>query len=267
MGARFFLTVIVVLYAGCSTEPIVTDPPAKACSSNTDCPSNQLCLTADGKSCTAGLACLCKAFTTTGCTSDAECNGEKCLPNGSCGQCATAADCGTGSDCVANKCVGTSCSPPGATQVCFVECHRGEQVCNNGNWSACNAPPLLPEEACGNGIDDDCNGKTDEPPLCLDCQAGATRPCDGPCEAQGQQICNADGTWGACDAPTDCTCEPGETTSKTCGNCGEANGTCGPDGTWEWSDICFGEGEQLGGVERVWRRRRVRRRGRRRAAL
>lgn len=69
-------------------------------------------------------------------------------------------------------------------------------------------------EVCGNGIDDNCDGKVDEDCPCL---AGAVKPCFGGTPAQrgvgacsdGTQTCTA-GVWGACEggiAPHDETCD------------------------------------------------------------
>ena len=60
------------------------------------------------------------------------------------------------------------------------------------------------EEACGDGLDNDCDGGLDED--CA-CEPGATQPCHvspagaiglGPCVA-GTMTCDEDGLWGACE--------------------------------------------------------------------
>jgi len=138
------------------------------------------------------------------------------------------------------QCLGTACNA-GETQNCFNECHQGQQVCNGGEWSTCDAAQKLDFEQCDDGIDNDCNGKTDENPPCVACTPGQQRTCEGVC-GEGDQTCDGGGNWGPCDAPTDCTCESGDTTTKACGNCGTAQGNCGPDGVFIFSDICTGEG-------------------------
>ena len=88
---------------------------------------------------------------------------------------------------------------------CTVECDgvtlNGTQFCANGGWEACTATAA---ELC-NGIDDDCNGVTDD--LWVDgvgarlnepCVAGA-----GVCAAAGTYACPPDGLGEpVCDAPT-----------------------------------------------------------------
>jgi hypothetical protein len=48
------------------------------------------------------------------------------------------------------------------TQACTNACgDAGVETCSSGFWSGCTAPVLI--EACGDGIDNDCNGVTDAP--------------------------------------------------------------------------------------------------------
>ena len=42
------------------------------------------------------------------------------------------------------------------------ECEYGLKTCNNGEWSGCVNATYPAEEICGNGLDDDCDGETDE---------------------------------------------------------------------------------------------------------
>ena len=47
------------------------------------------------------------------------------------------------------------------------------------------------------------------------------------------RTCGSDGTWGTwSECPTDCGCTPGETKSQTCNVCGTQTSTCGDDRTW-----------------------------------
>lgn len=176
-----------------------------------------------------------------GCTSDGDCpQGYKCLGQ-ICKQnveCQVDAHCpGEGVQCVNNKCEGTECSS-GAVSACFIGCHEGAKVCTNGTWGLCDAP-LVQAELCDDDIDNDCNGATDEG--CVDCVPAQEKPCATICGA-GIQVCQVDGMWGACDAPDDCYCTPGETGSQACGNCGTQQRECGEDTTWnEWGP-CEGEG-------------------------
>jgi len=85
----------------------------------------------------------------------------------------------------------------GLTQECASACGSGTEVCVNGAWTGCDAPPVV-FETC-NGIDDDCDGVTD--PGC-DCSDGDSRPCGGTettgvCHP-GTQYCLG-GHWGSCE--------------------------------------------------------------------
>ena len=233
----FLVLAMAAGLSACSAEAPV-EVPTKPCTDQTQCPVDQLCI--DG---------LCQPFSSAGCATSADCpQGFKCLADGTCHQnaeCEQDAECCPPGDracakqCVDFTCIGTACTD-GQAKACYNGCHDGQAVCTKGDWGACNAPTVQPE-LCGDGIDNDCNGQTDDPALCPACQSGATQACSGPC-GDGQQTCGADGQWSACSAPTDCTCEAGESTSKPCGSCGQEAGSCGAGGTWSWSKICTGEG-------------------------
>jgi hypothetical protein len=94
-------------------------------------------------------------------------------------------------------------------------------------------------EICDDGIDNDCDGTTDLP--CPDCTAGYVRPCDTACGA-GFQTCTDDSVWGECDAPTDCLCQPGDTSTQPCGNCGFTEVFCLDEGIWTQAELCMSEG-------------------------
>jgi hypothetical protein len=83
-------------------------------------------------------------------------------------------------------------------------CNRGSQTCAGGQFGDCVADPMPSPEQC-NGVDDDCDGKTDEesdapcyPKDMLGCQLGADNvlTCMGACSA-GKQLCTQ-GVLGAC---------------------------------------------------------------------
>jgi len=90
----------------------------------------------------------------------------------------------------------------GDTQECGHDnvgvCHRGSQTCQgDGKWSTCVGAVDPGIEACGNGLDDDCDGETDET---CGCTPGSQQACGsdvGQC-TPGSQTCSADGAWGAC---------------------------------------------------------------------
>lgn len=84
----------------------------------------------------------------------------------------------------------------------------------------------------------------------VDVGRNATRDCASTCAA-GLERCT-DGSWAACDAPTDCACDaPGDTRTVDCGMCGIGSQTCGADGRWSVPSACFDEGEcAAGAIER-----------------
>ncbi|MCB9639287.1 MAG: VWA domain-containing protein [Myxococcales bacterium] len=71
---------------------------------------------------------------------------------------------------------------------CQNACGRGKEICNNGQWSACDAPPVT-DEIC-DGRDNNCNGKVDE-----DIQRDCATAC-----GTGKQNCIL-GDWSTCSAP------------------------------------------------------------------
>ena len=50
-------------------------------------------------------------------------------------------------------------------QPCSTACGGGYEICDNGNWISCNAPPVL-TEIC-DGFDNDCDNQIDEGLECL----------------------------------------------------------------------------------------------------
>ncbi|MBI5527861.1 MAG: transporter [Deltaproteobacteria bacterium] len=75
-------------------------------------------------------------------------------------------------------------------------CVAGSQTCANGVWGECLGEVKPVTEACGDGVDNDCNGQIDEGCSCND---GDTQWCGsdvGECK-KGTQTCSG-GRWGAC---------------------------------------------------------------------
>ncbi len=84
-------------------------------------------------------------------------------------------------------------------------CRAGTQVCRSGTWGACEGAVFPGPERCGNGLDDDCDGRVDEPEVC-DC-----RPAPELCGNGRDDDCD-----GVVDEPEACSsCVP---RTETCGN-------------------------------------------------
>ncbi|MBR58529.1 MAG: hypothetical protein CMH54_10970 [Myxococcales bacterium] len=260
----FLLTLLTIgLFFGCGQSPT----PTVACLINSDCAQSQVCI--QGKCATVSLCqaqadcppgeyCnqgYCSNLDELDCSDGNDCpQGYRCLSNGSCqagAECEFNTDCcppgqpTCGKTCQNFVCVGTECNI-GQQEPCHIGCHEGTKNCDNGNWTTCSATPVMPTDICDDLIDNDCNGQTDEG--CPECTAGATQECFSAC-GSGTQICGEDLIWGECDAPTDCNCSPGQTTSRECEQCGNEEGNCGPGEVWIWSGICLSQGECEGNGE------------------
>ncbi|MBU0953514.1 MAG: fibronectin type III domain-containing protein [Nanoarchaeota archaeon] len=82
-------------------------------------------------------------------------------------------------------------------------CKVGMQTCLGGVWTNCIGA-VYPEtsEFCGDDLDNDCDGSTDE--LCA-CSQGDTQACGsdvGVC-SKGTQTCTSSGVWGDCEDSVD----------------------------------------------------------------
>ena len=84
------------------------------------------------------------------------------------------------------------------TGACEVE---DELVCTEDGFGVeCGALPGEPAEEICNGLDDDCDGDTDEDGACWDCDPGAEEFCvpeTGVCD-EGVRSCSDEGVWGPC---------------------------------------------------------------------
>ncbi|MDI7268627.1 MAG: MopE-related protein [Myxococcota bacterium] len=90
---------------------------------------------------------------------------------------------------------------PGETVPCTTACgSTGTGICTTG----CNPPTgsdcALPAESC-NGVDDDCDGQTDED---FECVRGTTEPCDTACGTHGTRTCSPFCEWNPCTAREIC---------------------------------------------------------------
>ncbi len=118
-------------------------------------------------------------------------------------------------------------------------CRSGTQTCAAGTLGACmGGMSAAAAEVCGNGLDDNCDGTTDEG---CGCTNGATQACGsgvGTC-VRGTQTC-ASGAWGACVGETTPTAELCDGLDNNCDGqtdeiFGGLGGTCdGPD-----TDLCM----------------------------
>ncbi|MBP8811392.1 MAG: hypothetical protein KBG48_15835 [Kofleriaceae bacterium] len=122
----------------------------------------------------------------------------------------TAEVCGNGldDDCDGVADDGCVCAP-GSTATCDTGsagvCAAGIMTCNvdGTGYGVCVAVTAPVAEACGNGLDDDCDGVVDDGCVCapgttVTCSTGSAGVC-----AAGAQTCNADGTgYGECVAVT-----------------------------------------------------------------
>ena len=86
----------------------------------------------------------------------------------------------------------------GRTRSCTVGACPGSQTCSASCiWGDCVTTAV---ETC-NGLDDDCDGATDET---FSCRMGATQPCSNACGVAGTQTCQSGScTWGCCNAGTE----------------------------------------------------------------
>jgi hypothetical protein len=154
---------------------------------------------------TAGVG-ICKAGTQTcsGGTYGA-CTGEVLPGTEVCGD-------GIDNNCDGNVDEGCGCLT-GQTQPCYSGpagtagvgiCHAGTQTCTAGTWGACTGDQTPGTEVC-NGLDDNCNGQTDEGGVCDACQGGQSQACyTGPSGTRGVGLCKDGseqclaGQWGLC---------------------------------------------------------------------
>ncbi|MBI5500229.1 MAG: putative metal-binding motif-containing protein [Deltaproteobacteria bacterium] len=116
---------------------------------------------------------------------------------GACNVTATEVCNGADDNCNGSTDEGFSCIA-GRTQSCTVGSCSGTQTCSfSCAWGSCT---VTASESC-NGIDDNCNGATDE---VFACRLGATQGCTTACGTGGSQSCQAGScTWGSCCAPAE----------------------------------------------------------------
>jgi len=176
-----WLTLLPTLSAACALQLAACNPAAKvtmAC----DCQPLERCVDGecraiaceDDTGCPPASACIDRVCSESSCQDDADCPGGRCVDGG----------------CYSLQCVDDE------TQECTSGCGVGTEKCVNGVWRGCDAPQPSAEQ-CGDGVDNNCDGDTDEG--CAGCSEGTSRPCSTDC-GEGEELC-AGGEYQACDAP------------------------------------------------------------------
>lgn len=190
--------------SGDSSGSVISDS-AGECVNDLSCPDGEICSSdggcvagcSDDRPCEGALSCCDAECVDT--LSDAAncgecgdaCEGEMACLEGTCGL----GECEEGfSDCNGDASDGCevqgdcSCAP-GETQSCYSAgpetqdvgaCASGTQTCNDAGsgWSPCEGQVLPGLEACGNMIDDDCDGDVDED---VDADGDGWTTCGGDC--------------------------------------------------------------------------------------
>jgi hypothetical protein len=196
----------------------------------------------DPSTCTDGQRGPCE--TTCGSVGERACGAD-----GRFGACVPPAEiCGNGEDDDCDGVVDNGCGVCrfGDGESCTTSCgSMGKRTCDaRGEWGGCQPPA----EVCGNGHDDNCDGRVDEG--CAVCESGEERACTTTCGSTGRQVCGHNGEWGGCVPPAEVcrngaddncdgrvdegcgVCQPGARQSCTtsCGSVGQK--TCGENGEW-----------------------------------
>jgi hypothetical protein len=101
-----------------------------------------------------------------------------------CGVCGNI--CGAGAACIDSRCIEGACQP-GLTEECYDgaegtagvgQCVKGMRTCErSGTWTTCQGQVIPTGENCADGVDNDCNGMTDEE---LDADGDGFTTCGAP---------------------------------------------------------------------------------------
>lgn len=178
-----WLWALCLLWGSLSACPSADDPP----------PTDEVAC-ASGEVRVGGI-CRESCQTNADCPAGRFCNSGACIPEMTCQE---DADCQAVFNdpravCREGGCFILQCSE-GEEQPCQTLCGNGTEYCRGGVWRGCTAPmPRL--EICGDGQDNDCNGRADEG--CGDCEDGDERACETEC-GTGVERCL--GGWRGCTA-------------------------------------------------------------------
>jgi hypothetical protein len=115
---------------------------------------------------------------------------------------------GLDNDCDGRIDQGCSCED-GDTQPCgsdIGECVRGVQTCSGGRWGGACVGEVGPQADVCDGLDNNCDGVSDEDGVCGKCALGESRDCTTTCGSTGTETCGADRLWGPCVPPAE-TCD------------------------------------------------------------
>jgi hypothetical protein len=176
IGASLLMLLTILGLSACASSSI----PEGECELSRDCPTNLVC---------RNFQCI------VGGSDGGLCPGTQQMVDGRCQEVTCA--CTSDEDCPDQRCVNCMCydrlCEAGQTQDCATAC-GGKQECRDGVWQPCRQPET---ERCGDNVDNDCNGETDEGCTCAD---DDERPCPNECGG-GSEICS-NGMFAGCSAPS-----------------------------------------------------------------